>query len=114
MKINLNVLPIKYWSIKTIINYIQRKIIIYSIMYYELNESVISDKDYDELSHQLIELMNSTKKEILEQTEYWYCMYDFDGTTGFDISDRLTDSDKEYLTGIALNVLKSWRLENKK
>lgn len=113
MKLDLNVLPIKYWSTKTIINYIQRRIIIYSIMYYELNESCITDKDYDELSQQLIELMKSTSKEILEQTNYWYCMYDFDGSTGFYIPDRLTDSDKEYLTNIAEHVLKRWRYKNK-
>lgn len=112
MKINLDVLPIKYWSIKTIISYIQRRIIIYSIMYYELNENCITDKEYDLISQQLIELMNNTKKEFLEQTEYWYCMYDFDGTTGFDIPNRLTNSDKEYLTNIALYVLKLWRSEN--
>lgn len=107
MKLNLDALPVKYWSVKSIISHIQRKIIIYSIMYYELNESCISDRDYDELSHQLIELMKSTDKSILEQTIYWYCMYDFDGSTGFDIPNRLNNRDKEYLTSIALNVLKS-------
>lgn len=111
-KIDLDILPIKYWSIKTIINYIQRRIIIYSIMYYELNKSVITDKQYDALSQQLIEFMNSTKKEVLEQTEYWYCMYDFDGNTGFDIPNRLNKSDREYLTKLALHILKLYRSEN--
>lgn len=112
MKLNLNKLPIKYWSTKTIISYLQRRIIVYSIMYYELNESCISDKDYDSLSHQLIELMKSTPKEICRESQYWYCMYDFDGTTGFDLPDRLTKSDKEYLTNIANHVLKMWRCKN--
>lgn len=109
MVLNLNVLPIKYWSTKTIMSYIQRRIIVYSIMYYELSESCISDKDFDELSHQLVELMKSTPKKICKETDYWYCMYDFDGSTGFDLPDRLTDSDKEYLTKIARMVLKNWR-----
>lgn len=108
---DLNKLPIKYWSIKTKIEYIQRRIIIYSIMYYNLNTSCITDKQYDKLSQQLIELMNSTDKSILEQTQYYYCMYDFDGSTGFDIPDRLNKSDKEYLTNIALYVLKLWSSE---
>lgn len=111
MKLDLNVLPIKYWSTKTIISYIQRKIIIYSIMYYELNESCITDKDYDELSHQLVELMKAVPKRICKETQYWYCMYDFDGSTGFDIPNRLTDKDKDYLTNIAKHILSSWRSE---
>lgn len=113
MVLNLNVLPVKYWSTKTIMSYIQRRIIVYSIMYYELSESCISDKDFDELSHQLVELMKSTPKGICKKTEYWYCMYDFDGSTGFDLPDRLTDSDRDYLTKIARMVLNNWRCRNK-
>ena len=109
MKLNLDVLPVKYWDMTTIINWLQRRIIVYSIMYYEMSESCISDKSYDELSHQLVELMNSNPKEVLEQTTYWYAMYDFDGSTGFDIPDRLTKSDREYLTTIASHVQKQYR-----
>ena len=32
-------LPTRYWNYKTRIEYIQRRIIVFSIMYYELNES---------------------------------------------------------------------------
>lgn len=109
MKLNLDVLPVKYWDMTTIISWLQRRIIVYSIMYYEMNESCITDKSYDELSHQLIELMNSNPQEVLEQTTYWYAMYDFDGSTGFDIPDRLTKSDREYLTTIASHVQKQYR-----
>lgn len=111
MKLDLNVLPIKYWSTKTIMSYIQRRIIVYSIMYYELSESCITDKDYDELSHQLVELMKSISKEICKKSQYWYCMYDFDGSTGFDIPNRLTKSDRDYLTKIAHHILEVWRKE---
>ena len=109
MKLNLDVLPVKYWDMTTIISWLQRRIIVYSIMYYEMSESCITDKSFDELSHQLVELMNSNPKEVLEQTTYWYAMYDFDGSTGFDIPDRLTKSDREYLTTIASHVQKQYR-----
>lgn len=109
MKLNLNVLPVKYWDMTTIISWLQRRIIVYSIMYYEMSESCITDKSFDELSHQLVELMNSNPQEVLEQTTYWYAMYDFDGSTGFDIPDRLTKSDREYLTTIASHVQKQYR-----
>ena len=71
--------------------------------------SIVDRKSFDELSHQLVELMNSNPKEVLEQTTYWYAMYDFDGSTGFDIPDRLTKSDREYLTTIASHVQKQYR-----
>lgn len=106
MKLNLDVLPIKYWSKETIISYIQRRIIIHSIIYYELNKSIITDKDYDKLSQQLIELMKATPKGICKKSQYWYCMHDFDGNTGFDIPNRLNENDKNYLTMIALNILR--------
>lgn len=109
MKLNLDVLPVKYWDMTTIISWLQRRIIVYSIMYYEMSESCITDKSFDELSHQLVELMNSNPKEVLEQTTYWYAMYDFDGSTGFDIPDRLTKSDREYLTTIASHVQRLYR-----
>lgn len=109
MKLNLDVLPVKYWDMTTIISWLQRRIIVYSIMYYEMSESCITDKSFDELSHQLVELMNSNPQEVLEQTTYWYAMYDFDGSTGFDIPDRLTKSDREYLTTIASHVQKQYR-----
>lgn len=101
-------LPTIYWNVKTRIEYIQRRIIVFSIMYYELNDSCITDKQYDSISKQLVEYMNTTPKKILEQTYYWYCMSDFDGSTGFDLYNRLNKNDREYLTGIAKHVLKNY------
>lgn len=109
MKLNFDVLPVKYWDVKTKMSWLQRRVIIYSIMYYELNESCISDKDFDELSHQLVELMNSTDISECEKSTYWYCMYDFDGSTGFHLYGRLNKSDKVYLKQIAGLVLKQFR-----
>ena len=40
---------------------------------------------------------------------YYYAMYDFDGSTGFDIPSRLTKYDLEYLTNIASHVYKQWK-----
>lgn len=49
--------------------------------------------------------MERASEEELETTDYWYCMYDFDGSTGFHLYDRLTKYDKRYLTKIAQYVL---------
>ena len=99
--IDFNKCPSLYWSDETKISYLQRRIIVYSIMYYELNESCISDREYDSISKQLVELQNKADRKEFERSMYYYAMYDFDGSTGFDIPSRLTKKDKEYLTRIA-------------
>ena len=100
----INKLPYKYFDIKTKIEYIERRIIIYSIQYYELDESVISDKDYDKLSKYLCKLINQNS-DVFKLTEYYYCLYDFDGSTGFYIYDRLNKQDKAKLKHLAEYVL---------
>ena len=100
----INKLPYKYFDIKTKIEYIQRRIIIYSIQYYELNQSIISDKDYDKLSKYLCKLKDKYKG-VYETTEYYYCLYDFDASTGFYIYDRLSKKDKIKLRHIAEHIL---------
>ena len=90
------------WDKITCINFLQRKIILNAIAYYELDSPKLSDREYDELSKQLVGL----QKDIdIQQTQYGYVMYDFDGTTGFDLFNRLTDKDKKYLLNIACHTL---------
>ena len=90
------------WDKITCVNYLQRKIILNAIAYYELDTSPLSDKVYDELSRQLVEL----QKDIdIQSTQYGYVMYDFDGTTGFDLYSRLNNKDKGYLMKIAVVAL---------
>ena len=82
----------------TCINFLQRKIILNAIAYYELDSPRLSDREYDELSYQLVEL----QKDIdIQKTQYGYAMYDFDGTTVFDLYDRLNEKDKRYLMQLA-------------
>lgn len=112
--INFNVMPSIYWSDVTKISYLQRMIIIWSIMYYELNESCVPDKFYDSVAYQLVELQNQVSKEALAKTEYHYVMYDFDASTGFDISSRLTKKDRDYLTHLAKVILFQYNTKNAK
>lgn len=113
-KIKFDSIPSIYWSTKTKIEYIQRRIIIASIQYYELNKTVIEDYQYDGISHQLVELINESPKEF-KKTKYYYCFKEFDGSTGFDLPGKLNRknkdnpggmSDYEYLNHIAQMVLK--------
>lgn len=92
----------KDWNLLTKINYMQRRIILCSIAYYELDRSPVSDRQYDAWCKELIELMNTCHNK--EDSEYWYVYYDFDGTTGFDLYHRLNEHDKNYLLNIAIRA----------
>lgn len=107
-RIDFSKMPCKYWSDSTKISYLQRRIIVWSIMYYEHNESCVSDLVYDAVSYQLVELQKQASKEEVRASTYYYAMYDFDGSTGFDIPSRLTEYDKKYLTHIASMVYDMW------
>lgn len=96
----------RYWNEKTKIEYIQRRILVYSIAYYELNNNIVSDKYYDELSKQLVVLQNKNKS-VVKETQYGYVFQDFDGSTGFDLYHRLNKKDKEHLMRITQMVLRS-------
>ena len=101
--------PCIYWSDSAKISYLQRRIIVWSIMYYEHNESCVPDYIYDSVSHQLAELQRKASKEELEKSTYYYAMFDFDGNTGFDIPSRLTNKDRQYLTRLANVIHEQWK-----
>lgn len=113
-EIDFSVMPAIYWNNRTKISYLQRRIIVYSIMYYQNNGSCVSDRFYDGISRQLVRLMQECTQEELEKTQYWYAMYDFDGSTGFDIPYRLTKQDREYLERLATNIYFQWKTESGK
>lgn len=97
------------WTLLEKLNVLQRRIIVYSIMYYMLNESCISDKEYDAISRMYMQLAEEAPQDVLEQTQYWNCFSDFDGNTGFDLYYRLSDHEQEYLTKIASTVLSEYK-----
>ena len=94
-----------YWSNKLQMDALQRWVLVQSIIYYELNSSVVSDKEFDSNARQLVAMQKQYSKEAKE-TEYWYVFYDFDGSTGFDLFERMNKVDKAYLTQIATHVLR--------
>lgn len=79
------------------INYLQRFIIVNSYLYYMLDDSIITDKQFDEAAKQLVELQ---KNYDISKTQYGYVFYDFDGTTGFDLWERLTAVDQTVIKTI--------------
>ena len=92
------------WDLITKINYMQRRIILCSIAYYELDESPVSDRQYDEWCKYLLELTKDCTNP--EDSQYWDVYHDFDGTTGFDLYHRLNEHDKNYLLNIAMRAVR--------
>lgn len=96
------------WDLKTKINFLQRKIILNSILYYEYNRNNISDHFYDDMCEQLVALQKeySMNNDILD-TMYGYIYYDFDGSTGYHLYGRLKPEDKRILDTITIiNITK--------
>ncbi len=91
---------------------LQRKILIHSILYYELDKSILSDQQFDKMCKKLLTGIKHTKD--YQKSDYFYVFYDFDGSTGFDLYDRLEDDDKEYLMHLAKLTYSLYYGENKK
>lgn len=91
-----------YLSTKDKLSTLQRMIIVYSILYYELDKPKISDKDFDRICRMY---MKNKDKVDIEKTDYGYMFYDFDGNTGFDLSSRLNKKDKKYIDSIIFTIL---------
>lgn len=100
------------WDKVTCINYLQRKIILNSIAYYKYDKSFLEDSYFDSISRQLVEMQENFTGNLEADTEYGYMMYDFDGSTGFDLPDRLSPDDKDYLTNILEHYI--YRQDTKK
>lgn len=97
------------WDNATKLSFLQRRVIVYSIQYYMMDATVISDQQYDACARQLEALMKECTPEECEKSRYWYCMSNFTAATGFDLYSKLTDEDREHLSHIADIVLDDYR-----
>lgn len=94
-----------YWTDKMKIDFLQRVVLIHSYLYYEKDTTLWSDKKYDEVVKQLTIIQKQkTEQWIKQNTQYGYCFYDFDGSTGFDLWHRLKQNDKDYISMIAMSL----------
>ena len=93
---------------------LERMILVHSMLYYHMDESVISDKRYDKLSRLLAEKLNTLSEKKIRSTQYGYVFYDFDGDTGFDLISRLNKEDRKRIKCVAANVLKCYKREARK
>ena len=96
-----------YWTDELKANFLERVIAIHSYLYYERDNSILTDKHFDEISKQLVSVLKyHNERWKIQHTQYGYAFYDFDGTTGFDLWYRLNLKDRQYIQNIAERIVK--------
>lgn len=82
------------------IDYLQRFIIVHSYIYYELNNNVISDREYDAKSKELVKYKN--EHPDLWKNSMYYKQFgdDYNGATGFTLYDSLSEHEKKYIRSV--------------
>lgn len=83
------------------INHLQRLIVLHSYIYYELDDNVISDHEYNELGHELAEYKQQYP-DLWKNSMYYEQFGDeYDGSSGYDIYRKLSDEQKKIIQFIA-------------
>lgn len=77
----------------------------HSIIYYHMNQNIITDKQYDDLARELYKRSQDVNREALEKTTYWYIFKNFHPSSGYYLLNMMIPEDKAYVTMIARQVL---------
>jgi len=82
------------------VDYLQRYIILHSYIYYELNNNIISDKQYDDKTRELVKYKNEYP-DIWKQSMYYKQFGDsYTGATGFTLYHDLDKHQKEIIRSL--------------
>lgn len=112
--IPFDTMPSKLWDDVEKVSYLQRRVLVYSIAYYNQDVNIVSDMEYDGVSRQLARIQASLSPKEFQRTRYGYAFEDFDGSTAFDIPSKLSVEDYEYLYRITMHVISLKQPEGKK
>ena len=86
---------------QNIIDRLQRIVILHSYIYYNLDDSVISDFEYNSKAHRLAEYKNNYP-ELWKNSKYYKQFGDdYDGSTGYGLYERLDPEQQEIIRYIA-------------
>lgn len=88
MLFNVKSKEVKEDVVKELIKRRRLQMLVHSCIYYELNDSIINDTQFDTWAKELYELqkVNPTKSK---QVEYYEYFKDWDGSSGYDLPIRL-------------------------
>ena len=84
-----------YLSIVEKINLLERWILFHSYIYYELNENIVEDSVYDHNAKQLMKYKKNKPNEFMK-SRYYDLFYDYDGSTGMHLIDRIFSDEELY------------------
>lgn len=77
------------------IQLLQRSILVNSYAYYELNENILTDYQYDMNTRQLLQLKKSNPDDYARSRYYKY-FDNFESGTGFDLTNRIRSDQELY------------------
>lgn len=90
----------KPFTDKEKIQLLQRSILVNSYAYYELDQNILSDYQYDMNARQLIQLKESNP-EAYRKSRYYRYFDNFEGGTGFDLTSRVRRANRKLFKNIA-------------
>lgn len=100
------------------IQLLQRSILVNSFAYYELNDTILSDFDYDANARQLEELAKKYPEECKQSRyyEYFHDFYDSDqhATSGFDLLERVRRRDKQLYRYLHIDAVMALDLKQRR
>ena len=109
----------KPFSIVEQIQLLERSILVNSFAYYELNENILSDFQYDANAIQLSELKRDHPEEF-KRSKYYDYFYDYcqdsdvHYTSGFDLIERVRKADDDLYRRIWMDAALALDLKNSK
>ena len=77
------------------IQLLERSILVNSFAYYELDQNLLSDYQYDMNTRQLLELKRASP-EAFKKSRYYKYFDNFESGTGFDLASRLKKDKRLY------------------
>lgn len=83
-----------YFTDQSKLDLLARWLIVHSIIYYELNDSVVSDAMFDNNCKQYVALAKANP-QAKKLSAYGNIMKGFDGSTGFDLYTRCKKVNRE-------------------
>lgn len=93
-------------NIQERIDFLQRYIIVHSYIYYELNNNVISDKQYDAKSKELVRYKNDYPELWRSSMYYKQFADEYNGATGFTLYHDLDPHQQEIIRSIAHMIMR--------
>ena len=109
----------KPFSIIEQIQLLERSILVNSFAYYELNENILSDFQYDANAIQLSELKREYPEEF-KRSKYYDYFYDYcqdsyvHYTSGFDLIERVRKADEDLYRRIWMDAALALDLKNRR